>query len=90
MSDMSPNATNLISYKKTIDDKSIGEFDFKIYKKKITHLEEGIKRCAKSTNGSSFRKSTVTNKTQSEPQSCNTCTINIPIIVSEHILPDLS
>ena len=50
---------------KTIDDKlkSVGEFDFEIYKKKITHLEEGIKRCAKSTNGRSFRKSTATNKT---------------------------
>ena len=92
MSDMSPKATNLISYKKTIDDKlkSIGEFDFEMYKKKITHLEEGIKRCAKSTNGSSFRKSTVTNKTQLGPQSRNTCTINIPIIVSEHISLDLS
>jgi hypothetical protein len=37
-----------------IDDilKSIGEFDFEIFKKKITHIEEGIKRCTKSLNGS--------------------------------------
>jgi hypothetical protein len=35
-------------------------------------------------NGSSFRKSTVTNKTQSEPESRSTCTENnILIIVSE-------
>jgi hypothetical protein len=60
-------ATNLFSYKKTIDDilKSIGEFDFEIYKKKITHLEEGITRCTKSLNGSSVRKLTATNKAQS-------------------------
>ena len=70
---------------------SIGEFDFEIYKKKITHLEEGIKRCTKSLNGSSVRKSTATNKTQSESQSRNTCAQNyIPIIVREHISPDLS
>ena len=62
---------------------------FKIYKKKITHLEEGIKRCTKSLNGSSVRKSTATNK--SESQSRNTCAQNyIPIIVCEHISPDLS
>ena len=63
---------------------------FESCKRKITHLEEDIKSCIKSTNGSSFRKSTVTNKTQSEPQSCNTCTENnIPFIVSERSPPDL-
>jgi hypothetical protein len=57
MSEISPKVTNLISYKKTIDDKlkSIGEFDFEIYKKKITHLEEGIQRCAKSITSCLYR-----------------------------------
>lgn len=94
MSQISPKVTNLISYKKTTDDKlkSIGEFDFEIYKTKITHLEEGIQRCTKSTNGSSLRKSTVTNKPQSEPQNRNFTGTgnNIPIIVSERISSDLS
>ena len=62
---------------------------FESYKRKINHLEEGMKRCTKSTNGSSLRKSAVTNKTESEPLSRNTCTgNNIPIIMSEHILLD--